>query len=205
MTAKSKTSTKKLPVPLPNHPELSATESAIPAFLDRKLNGIKGPGPAVVLTLPVTSAPMSLPEAAKLREEQKQVKKTKAAVRIEKLKAKQAGATKAMPLTGKAALQAIVADAVKNGKKITRVPSARETAKRTAEIDKAARKGTPVKKPAAAKTKARGIGDVAKDAILAGKTNDQALAAVMKAFPKCSSNLACMSWYRGKLRKEGKL
>jgi hypothetical protein len=49
------------------------------------------------------------------------------------------------------------------------------------------------------------IGSVARAAILAGKTNDEALAMVMGAFPDCSSNLGCMAWYRNKLKKEGYL
>lgn len=49
------------------------------------------------------------------------------------------------------------------------------------------------------------IGGVANAAILAGKSNEEALAAVMKAFPKCKSNLSCISWYRGKLRETGQL
>ena len=49
------------------------------------------------------------------------------------------------------------------------------------------------------------IGGTAMSAILAGKSNEDALAVVMKAHPACSSNLGCMNWYRNKLRKEGKL
>lgn len=52
------------------------------------------------------------------------------------------------------------------------------------------------------KTNTRGVGSVARKAIIAGKTNEQALSAVMKAFPKCSSNLSCMSWYRADLRRK---
>lgn len=49
------------------------------------------------------------------------------------------------------------------------------------------------------------IGTVASAAILDGADNEQALAKVMKAFPDCSSNLGCMSWYRNKLRRSGQL
>jgi len=57
----------------------------------------------------------------------------------------------------------------------------------------------------AEKSKAVGVGFVARNAILSGKDNAAALAEVMAAFPKCSSNMTCMSWYRNKLRKEGLL
>ena len=60
-------------------------------------------------------------------------------------------------------------------------------------------------KARAEKTKERGVGFVARSAILAGKTNAEALAEVMAAFPKCSSNTGCMGWYRNKLRKGGLL
>lgn len=60
-------------------------------------------------------------------------------------------------------------------------------------------------KARAEKTKAQGVGFVARSAILAGKTNAEALAEVMAAFPKCGSNNGCMGWYRNKLRKEGLL
>lgn len=69
-------------------------------------------------------------------------------------------------------------------------------------------KNPPDAKPAVAKAKraiGKNIGWVARDAILHGKTNDEALAAVMAAFPKCNSNKGCMGWYRNKLRNDGLL
>jgi hypothetical protein len=50
------------------------------------------------------------PVAAEIRAEQEETKRKKAQGRIAKMKAKKSGATKAMPLTGKAAL-----DAIRNG------------------------------------------------------------------------------------------
>jgi hypothetical protein len=61
-------------------------DTAIPSFLQRR--------------------PLD-PVAEEIKAEQTDIKKKKAAGRIAKMKAKQSGATKAMPLTGKAALAAI--------------------------------------------------------------------------------------------------
>ena len=49
----------------------------------------------------------------------------------------------------------------------------------------------------------RGIGTVAKEAILAGKTNEQALEAVKAEFPDSRAKLSSMNWYRQDLRKKG--
>lgn len=46
------------------------------------------------------------------------------------------------------------------------------------------------------------IGGAARKAILAGSTNDEALAAVRKQFPGAATTLASVAWYRSKLRKE---
>lgn len=51
----------------------------------------------------------------------------------------------------------------------------------------------------------RGVGTVAVEQMLAGATNVEALAAVMREFPECESNLGCMNWYRNKLKKKGQL
>jgi hypothetical protein len=51
--------------------------------------------------------------------------------------------------------------------------------------------------------KKRGIGDVAVEAIRAGKTNEETLKAVMKAFPEAKTSLASINWYRNKLRGDG--
>lgn len=60
-------------------------DTGIPAFLQRKLD----------------------PVAAEIKQEQEATKKKKAAGRIAKMKAKQSGETRRMPLTGRAALEAI--------------------------------------------------------------------------------------------------
>lgn len=57
------------------------------------------------------------------------------------------------------------------------------------------------KKKAAPK---QGVGTVAVDALMAGKTNEEALAACQKAFPDAKTSLASINWYRNKLRAEGK-
>lgn len=53
------------------------------------------------------------------------------------------------------------------------------------------------------KTKKRGVGDVAVEALKAGKTNEDALAAVRAEFPDAKTSLASINWYRNKLRSEG--
>ncbi len=50
----------------------------------------------------------------------------------------------------------------------------------------------------------RGVGTVAIEAIMDGKTNEEALAACRKAFPDAKTSLASINWYRNKLRVEGK-
>jgi len=202
----------KLPVPPRKPAHVAATASndpfSIPPMLDRKVNGIKD-NPKVVVAVSAKPRPTQAEENnAAFAEARAAEKKEKARVRVEKMLAKKSGDTAKMPLTGKAALQAIANAAVENGAKITKCQtgaSGRDKAERA--IDKKARKGTPAKKPAKTKPAVKGptIGSTATAAILAGKTNEQALAAVMKAFPKCSSNLGCMSWYRNQLRKSGKL
>ena len=46
------------------------------------------------------------------------------------------------------------------------------------------------------------IGEVAKQAITAGATNDGALNAVKAKFPHAATSMASISWYRSKLRKD---
>lgn len=58
--------------------------------------------------------------------------------------------------------------------------------------------------PAATAEKRRTIGDVACEAILAGKTNQEALDAVKGEFPEGNTSLSSINWYRNKLRKDGK-
>lgn len=81
-------------------------------------------------------------------------------------------------------------------RKVTKVKTAPKAAKRASKA--------PAERAVASGGKTN-IGAVARTAILKGKSNEEALAAVMKAFPDCSSNAGCMAWYRNKLKKEGYL
>lgn len=77
--------------------------------------------------------------------------------------------------------------------------------KRTAK--RSAKKAT-AKRPAAKaapERKAPTIGEIARKAILDGKTNEQALALVKKAHPEGNTNVGNISWYRSDLRKNGLL
>jgi hypothetical protein len=47
-----------------------------------------------------------------------------------------------------------------------------------------------------------GIGGVAKKAILAGRTNEEALAEVLAVHPSAATSLRSISWYRAELRRE---
>ncbi len=47
------------------------------------------------------------------------------------------------------------------------------------------------------------VASVACAALRAGKTNEQALAEVKKAFPKAKASLNSMNWYRSQLRADG--
>jgi hypothetical protein len=55
----------------------------------------------------------------------------------------------------------------------------------------------------AGKKKTKGVGDVAIAALRAGKSNEQALAAVKAAFPKAATTASSIAWYRNKLRDDG--
>ena len=47
----------------------------------------------------------------------------------------------------------------------------------------------------------RGVGTVAQEAIRAGKSNEEALAAVLAEFPEAKTSLQTISWYRNDMRK----
>lgn len=47
------------------------------------------------------------------------------------------------------------------------------------------------------------VGEIAIEAIRAGKTNEEALAVVKAKFPDAKTKLASINWYRNKLRSEG--
>lgn len=49
----------------------------------------------------------------------------------------------------------------------------------------------------------QGVGFVATQAIKAGKTNEEALVEVQKAFPESKTTMASINWYRNKLRSDG--
>lgn len=53
------------------------------------------------------------------------------------------------------------------------------------------------------KEKAPGVGDLAKELIRAGKTNEEVLAAVKEKFPEAKTSMASINWYRNKLRGDG--
>jgi len=53
------------------------------------------------------------------------------------------------------------------------------------------------------KEKKVGVGSVAIEAIKAGKTNEEAFAAVKAAFPDAKTTMASINWYRNKLRGDG--
>lgn len=58
----------------------------------------------------------------------------------------------------------------------------------------------PAAEPKAPK---RGVGTVVKEAILAGKSNEDALAAAKAEFPSAGTTASTVSWYRNQLRKDG--
>lgn len=48
-----------------------------------------------------------------------------------------------------------------------------------------------------------GVGDVAIEALRAGKDNNEVLAIVQKRFPKSDVSISSIAWYRNKLRSDG--
>jgi len=65
-------------------------------------------------------------------------------------------------------------------------------------MSKDAAAAKPAKEP-----KGPTVGDVAIEAIRAGKTNEEALAAVKAKFPEAKTSMPSINWYRNKLRSEG--
>lgn len=49
----------------------------------------------------------------------------------------------------------------------------------------------------------RNIGEAAIEALLSGKSNEEALAAVRAEFPRANTTLQSIAWYRNDLRKKG--
>lgn len=58
-----------------------------------------------------------------------------------------------------------------------------------------------VKAPKAPKEPKRGVGTVAREAIAAGKSNEEALVQVLAEFPDAKTSLQTISWYRNDMRK----
>lgn len=53
------------------------------------------------------------------------------------------------------------------------------------------------------KDKKPGVGDVAIEALRAGKSNEETLALVQKKFPDAAVSTSSIAWYRNKLRSDG--
>lgn len=102
------------------------------------------------------------------------------------------------------------------------VPKEVHDMKKKATKKKAATKGAPTAKKSAAATKKKlskkttkksakkgtpkkGIGALISGLLIKGKGTDEVLSAVLKEFPDASTNASNVSWYRSKLRTEGKL
>lgn len=51
---------------------------------------------------------------------------------------------------------------------------------------------------------AKNIGDVAREALAAGTSDEEALAAVLQEFPEAKTKIASIKWYRSQLRREVK-
>lgn len=77
--------------------------------------------------------------------------------------------------------------------------------KKTTKTRKAAKAAPPKQTSTEQPWKPGTIGAVAREAILAGKSNEEALKAVKKKFPDGNTNQANMAWYRNDLRKRGLL
>jgi hypothetical protein len=63
----------------------------------------------------------------------------------------------------------------------------------------------PTAPPAPAAPAARTIRVICEEAILAGKTTDQVLAAVAVEHPTNRTSKGCVSWYRSKMVKKGQI
>ncbi len=96
-------------------------------------------------------------------------------------------------------VDAIAGPAPKATKKATKKSAAKPAAKKAVK-KAAAKKSADVKEPTVKKP---GTDAKLRELILAGKTNEQALAATLKAFPKAKTSMACASWNRSQLRNHG--
>lgn len=102
-------------------------------------------------------------------------------------------------------------DLAKAANKPTVVSFKSEEAARLAIVKLANTKGTPSTKTAKATGKGAegrprtGVGTFAKDLLAKGKSNAEVLEAVKKEFPKNSTTLSCIAYYRAKMVKAGTL
>ena len=67
-----------------------------------------------------------------------------------------------------------------------------------------AKKPKEPKAPKVKKEKGPTIGAVAIAALLEGKSTEEALACVRKAFPACNTTVQSINWYRQKIRNDAK-
>ena len=77
--------------------------------------------------------------------------------------------------------------------------SAKKVIKKTVIVKKTAAKKVEPKK-AKKKLVAKGLGAKQIEHILAGMTNQQVLEAILKEFKEVDTSIACVAWYRSKLR-----
>lgn len=66
------------------------------------------------------------------------------------------------------------------------------------------KKSKEPKEPKAKKEKGPTIGSVASAALLEGKSTEEVLACVRKAFPACNTTEKSINWYRQKIRNKAK-
>lgn len=109
-------------------------------------------------------------------------------------------------VTAKATVKAAIKEEAEKAKP-KKAPSAPVTTKQQRESERkkvvAARKAD--KPTAAASTGKLTIGRLCEDLILKGKSNEEILTAVQKQFPGAQTKDASVSWYRNKLKNEGKV
>lgn len=98
---------------------------------------------------------------------------------------------------------AVSAKATKSVKPATKTKIVKETKRASKKVMKSRAAAEKAKKSTEPKVKKPGTDAKLRELILAGKTNEQALAATLKAFPKAKTSMACASWNRSQLRNHG--
>jgi hypothetical protein len=151
----------------------------VPDFLDRKKN-------------PVPPTQPKLPQPKEVPVRTQTAKTEKLPVPPPK------GAMIEKPLSKKA-LRVVAEKAVKENN-VTKLPTKGSKEARAVARAKVEKPAPKADKPKIAKP---GIGALAKQAILDGCTNEEALAKVKKAFPQGNTVLHNISWYRMDLRRKG--